>query len=277
MKKIITLLLFVVSITIINAQKNADLSLEYLQTQQNKAIENENYEAAAKYKRAITLKSDLKEAVADENWDKAAEVKSELNNIDFNSNSSSSSNKNNNDEYFSNDGLKNNSDREFMEGGFFLDGMIGAGFLAANGFTSDPNVALNFQFGTKWHFGEGRVYRPGLQMTWLRLGFQKAATSTYFSTHLYPVNIGYASIFGFSDNLGLEVNINFGAGLNFVLGDFPDNVDVQVGLHVNPNIKLRINSLAIGFDISTLNGPMVISGSNWFATNMYSFTIGGKF
>ena len=51
MKNFITLLLFAISFTLVSAQENADLSLEDLQTQQNKAIENENYEAAGKYKK----------------------------------------------------------------------------------------------------------------------------------------------------------------------------------------------------------------------------------
>lgn len=271
MKKIIILLLFAISFTLVSAQENADLSLEYLQTEQNKAIENENYEAAGKYKKAITLKGGIKEAVADENWDKAAEFKRELNNLNF-----KESSRNFDEGYYSSNGLKEFDEREFMEGGFFMDGMIGAG--DAIGFTFDPTLALNFQLGTKWHFGEGNVYRPGLQMTWLRLGIQKAVSSTYFSLNMYPVNIGYASIFGFTDEIGMEVNLNFGAGLNFLLGQFPFDVGVHAGFHINPNIKFRFNSLAIGFDVSSLNGPILtIGNSTWYATNIYSITIGGKF
>lgn len=275
MKKIFTLLFCVFSFMLVNAQKNSELSMEYLKTQQNKSIENEDYELAAKYKKAITLKTQLKEAVEEENWDKAAELKGKLNDIDFLSTSSAPSK---NDDYYSNNsGLRDFSDREFMEGGFFLDGMIGAGFLAANGFTSDPNLAFDFQMGTKWHFGEGRVYRPGFQMTWFRLGLQKSPTSIYFSTHLYPINVGYASIFGFSDELGLEVNVNAGPGFNFILSQFPD-ADVQVGLHVNPNVKFRYGSFAVGVDISMLNGPIVTNGGSlWFSSNIYSLTLGGKF
>ena len=196
MKNFITLLLFAISFTLVSAQENADLSLEYLQTQQNKAIENENYEAAGKYKKAITLKGGIKEAVADENWDKAAEFKRELNNLNF-----KGSSRNFDEGYYNSNGLKKVDEREFMEGGFFLDGMLGSRFLGVNGLTLDPNFALNFQMGTKWHFGQGQVYRPGLQMTWLRLGFQKAVSTTFLAINLYPMNIGYASIFGFSDDM----------------------------------------------------------------------------
>jgi hypothetical protein len=271
MKKIITLLLCAISLTMLSAQKNADLSLDYLETQQNKAIEKENYDAAAKYKKAITLKSELKNAVANEDWDKAAEIKSELNDINFNGSSRNS-------DYSDNDGLRSSSDRDFMDGGFFLDGILGAGLYRVNGVSSQPNFEMGFQLGTKWHFGESDYYRPGIQLTWFRMGFSKSPSDIDFSVHIYPFNVGYASVIGFSDELGLEVNVNFGGGFNFILEQFPYDVDIQVGFHVNPNVKFRFGSFAVGVDVSMLNGPVVTDTySSWATSNMYSITIGGKF
>lgn len=230
------------------------------------------------------MKEQIKAKAAEGDYDSAAKLKSELNDIDFNNSSddvSASSTYEEVEDY--DNGKKTASDSEIAHSGFFLDGIFGGGPLSVPGYSYVPEMlgSINFRLGTKWYFGNGYRYRPGLQMTWFRLGFSAANLlgTTYqqpiFMVDLYPVNIGHASILSFNDVLGLEINVNTGLGMEFPIAS---TIYPMIGIHVNPELKFRYKALAVGLDISIFNGTQMTSNNSlWYAKNIYSLSIGGKF
>jgi len=74
---VLTLLFQVFAITGI-AQSVSNMSLSELEAKQKEAVELEDYALAADWKKAVTLKKDLDQAVKNEEFEKAAKLKKEL-------------------------------------------------------------------------------------------------------------------------------------------------------------------------------------------------------
>lgn len=277
MKKIGILLIFLLSIAFVNAQGNDALSVDYLTSQKKKAVASENYDLAAKYEKALRLKSELKQKIAAEDWEGASATKNELNAIKFDNSSSSSSSSNNNN---NNNNSSSSVDRsEMFKNVMFVDGLLGFGGNAGGVFS------LHGRFGNKWYFTSSDKFRPGFQATWMRLGIRKSFTNSGFSLDFYPVNVGFTSMLAFNDKMGLEMNFNFGPA--FQLNSFSP-VNMMLQAHVNPEVKFRYNKLTFGIDLSILAGNPFVAGSGGsgiapssfgvnYTTTTFNFSVGTTF
>ena len=180
--------------------------------------------------------------------------------------------------------------------GFFIDAVLGYaeyidrettiydqfGNYYPNGYPySDTvgNISISFRFGNKWYFGSNEKWRPGLQVNWLRLGIY-IDPSDPISVLIGPktfslLNLGYANAIKFNETMGLEANIT--GGLNFEID--LDDVNLNTGIMINPEVKFRMNNLAIGFDYGRIQGfeNNNNNGNNKRDYNIFSLSIGAKF
>lgn len=181
----------------------------------------------------------------------------------------------------------------FFSNGFFIDGLIGYSEFNRMGYydpyyydyyayseqtiTKVQNLALSFRFGNKWYFGQGEKWRPGLQMTWVRLGIH--IDTEYPETFIIGpktfsiCNIGFANIFKFNENIGLEANLSGG----FNLDVDPDYGRAFTGVSFGPEVKFRLKKFAVGIDymrIEGLDGTNAYTPHQW---NVFSLSVGGKF
>lgn len=172
-------------------------------------------------------------------------------------------------------------DEFILQNGFFLDGLIqgvSIKILSSSPFVGDnlQGFGLGFRLGSKWYFGEGATYRPGIGATWGRMNLMLGRSSTssrlipYFA--IAPANVGFINAFSFGGELGLEANLNF--GFNAII-DVPYD-GFAIGYLINPTIKFRYRALSVGLDLTFMMGDYI--GSDRQASNiLFGLTIGGKF
>ncbi len=128
------------------------------------------------------------------------------------------------------------------------------------------NVTFGARIGTKFYFGSNDKSRFGLNITWVNLTVLVDDANNggiIFS----PTNIGFASIFKFTEHAGLEVNTSTGLAASSVL---PNDFGIKYGL----DIKFRYDRLAVGIDFSKLS---TVFGSSNQGANLISLTAGFKF
>ena len=141
---------------------------------------------------------------------------------------------------------------KLIKDGFYVESLIGT---VATDYT-DGNTGLGLKLGSVWYFGEDNFWRPGFKTVWFR-------GATYFGEEEFILqasvaNVGFANIFEFKHNLGLEANINFGYNLVYIDNDTrydnynsrnPYNEEFSgSGIFINPEIKFRYKVLSIGLD-----------------------------
>ena len=183
-----------------------------------------------------------------------------------------------------------------LKAGFFLDAVVGYanykekgtvfydpfGNYYPNGYSKTidtvGNIAISFRFGNKWYFGSNEKWRPGLQVNWLRLGIYiepNNAESLFIGPKTFSLlNLGYANAIKFNETMGLEANIT--GGLNFEID--LEEVNLNTGIMINPEVKFRMNNLAIGFDYARIQGfENSNNGNNKRDYNIFSLSIGAKF
>lgn len=172
----------------------------------------------------------------------------------------------------------------YASNGVYLEALIG-GTTFSESLKVDPDdlnlVSFNVLAAYRWYANTGKRYKPGIQLTFVRLGLDAGKTkkpvilprNDVAMFNLIPMNIGYTSYLAFNEELGMEFNINLGPGMA-ITNDF-----VQIGIHANPNVKFRYKKLAFGLDASILNGPNVHpdSRNDWYSKNTFSATFGYKF
>jgi hypothetical protein len=139
-----------------------------------------------------------------------------------------------------------------IKNGFYIESLVGT----ATADYTDGSTGLGLKLGSVWYFGEDDFWRPGLKTVWFR-------GATYFGEDEFILqasvaNIGFANIFEFKHNIGLEANINFGYHLVYIDNDTRyDNYNSRNpyneeftggGILINPEIKFRYNVLSIGLD-----------------------------
>ena len=93
--------------------------------------------------------------------------------------------------------------------------------------------------------------------------------SLYSLIMVGPLNIGWSNTFSFNEDMGLQLNINFGFIL--VVG-----YDFNAVYLINPGLKFRFNSFAVGLDIVIINGNN-LSAQNHSLFTLVGLTVGGKF
>jgi len=168
--------------------------------------------------------------------------------------------------------------------GLFVDALIGISSLSSHYYKGTDGVAkfsFNARVGSKWYKGNsGSNYTPGFQMTWTRLGVStfvrniSGSVIDLTSFDIMPLNIGYTGYLKFNDNVGLETNFNVGPGFSI------NKYNTLIGLHINPELKLRYKALALGLDFSFFNGEnynqLYYTRGYWYTLNTYSLVLGIK-
>ena len=142
-------------------------------------------------------------------------------------------------------------------------------------------IGINLRLGSKWYFGSSEKYRPGIQVSWLRLALlvnPESGNSNPIGNLFAPVNVGFANAIKFNDNIGMEVN----ASLGFVMLDLvppPFNGTSQnvPGLMYGVEAKFRYNKLAIGLDYSRVETQFGAVSNNRSPMNVVSISVGAKF
>lgn len=162
---------------------------------------------------------------------------------------------------------------------------------------SGTNLGVTLSLGCKWYFGSNEMYRPGLNLNFLRLGIYPGDN---FMIHAGIANVGFSNIIEFKPGMGLEANFNFGfnvlANLNIsgddysyyddYYGDYSDYYDDyyddyygfysgDIGIGINPEVKFRFNKLAVGMNYYYSN---LVNGNTWDPCDVgiLSFTFGIK-
>jgi len=207
------------------------------------------------------------------------------------------------------DNNKDSGKNYILKSGFFIDGLIQAGSLdmslykgTASVTTSYSNFSAGLRLGNKWFFGEGKVYRPGIVVTWMRndiimssyrvqttyndgqtisTGSYDARPGQFFAiATIDPVNIGFSNGISFNKNMGLEIDITGGLSAIFISENVTSS-SVHLAGVFGATIKFRYKTLSIGVDFCH---RQIIENTENF--NLYSYarafnsiglTIGGKF
>ncbi len=137
------------------------------------------------------------------------------------------------------------------------------------------NITISFKVGNKLYFGNRKVWKPGVQFTWLRYNINVRENNfledIFIGKRNFSIaNVGMANIFKFSEKFGVEANIVAGFNLE---GDLDRNIATP-GLNINPEFKLRFNEFAIGIDYSRIQTfTAEVKKSNW---DILSLSIGFK-
>lgn len=171
-----------------------------------------------------------------------------------------------------------------LQSGFFFEGILGTAFREGyytvdNGYwdnygnwvtsvteyrTNDVYASLNIRLGTKWYFGSGSKWRPGLQVNFFRFGILLGGSSS--GSVLDPLeslvagpknfticNVGMSNAFKFNDVIGMEVNVNGGYNLEM----FPYDGIITHGVAANGEVKFRYRRFGVGLDYTRIFGISV--------------------
>lgn len=213
----------------------------------------------------------------------------------------------------SRDDSRNDQDKEdLFKNGIFLDGVLGVGLrnysyleqiytpnidpntgYDLGGTTteqetrySETNFMLSIRLGSKWYFGQGEKWRPGLQVTWFRFGTYIGGEAADDGPLIAVIggpktfsicNVGYANIFKFTDQMGLEANVTGGYNLEM----YPYDGILTHGVSATVEAKFRFKKLAVGIDymhIFGIENETTYNNSVRPASfNNIGISIGGKF
>ena len=151
-------------------------------------------------------------------------------------------------------------DSKILKNGFGVETFIGT----ASTDYSSGDFGGGVKLANYWYFGGSDIWKPGLKSTWFR-------GATYFGDDVLTLqgsvlNVGFANVFEFKPNIGLEVNLNVGYNVvigifdeydNNYIGGYYDDYEIDNfaggGILFNPEIKFRYNVFAIGLDFAFTN------------------------
>jgi hypothetical protein len=181
-----------------------------------------------------------------------------------------------------------------FENGFFLEGMLGmnsikqtssysiysyydefGNYIEEKSPARESYASLSIRIGNKWYFGSREKWRPGIQLTYFKLGLYLNPNSNYAvgRNSMSLANVGFANIFKFSEKIGLEANANVGfTVLNFLP---PWNIDPTPGINYGVAVKFRYKALAVGLDYSRMEANF--NSSSYTSMDIISLSIGAKF
>jgi hypothetical protein len=141
------------------------------------------------------------------------------------------------------------------------------------------SLGVGARFGSRWYFGsKSSQYRKGIQVQWVKY----MQGLTYSDVQFSFFHVGYASIYKFDQSRGVELNLNTGysrvsEGFDFIYFNYfvPKffGGDGRNAISINPSIKFRYESWAIGIDY---DAALVSSDLNRSAHNL-CLTFGYKF
>lgn len=179
--------------------------------------------------------------------------------------------------------------------GLFIEGMLGMNSVyqedVYNGYyydefgnyvedlgSSRQNYAsLSIRLGSKWYFGSREKWRPGIQLTYFKLGLylnpNSNSTSSIGRNSMSLANVGFANALKFNEKMGMEANANVGfTVLNFLP---PWNYTPAPGINYGVEVKFRYKALAVGLDYSRMQANF--NTSRYTSMDVISISIGAKF
>ncbi|MDX2361403.1 MAG: hypothetical protein QNK23_11400 [Crocinitomicaceae bacterium] len=141
-------------------------------------------------------------------------------------------------------------------------------------------IGINLRLGSKWYFGKSEKYRPGIQVSWLRLALlinpDGNSSQNPIGNLFAPVNAGFTNAIKFNENLGMEVNASVGfVILDLVPPPFFSSDQNVLGIMYGVEAKFRYDKLAIGFDYSRVEGNL--GDLDRRSMNLISLSVGAKF
>ena len=138
------------------------------------------------------------------------------------------------------------SESKLTKNGVYIESILG---VASTDFNS-THAGLGLKLGNVWYFGNSDFWKPGFKTVWFR-------GTGYFGDSVIlqgsVLNVGFANVIQFKENLGIEANLNFGYNVIFQSEIFEENNTLSEdffggGIMINPELKFRYNILSVGLD-----------------------------
>jgi len=177
--------------------------------------------------------------------------------------------------------------------GLFIEGMIGRNSIYQKNnyinyyydefgnYIEEPSpsrqnyASISVRLGSKWYFGSRAKWRPGIQVTYFKLGLYLNPNATNPGRNSISLgNVGFANAFKFTEKIGMEANANVGFTAMNVLPPFFNNNPVA-GLNYGLEVKFRYKALAVGLDYSRMQAAF--NNNRYTSMDVMSITIGAKF
>jgi len=176
--------------------------------------------------------------------------------------------------------------------GLFLDGMLGVNsitqfvddyyynydlgyYVQGSGTRKENYASLSVRLGNKWYFGSNEKWRPGLQVTYIKLGLYLGPNAYQTGRNSLALgNLGYTNAFKFKENIGMEANLNVGLCAMNILPPW-SYLDPALGINYGIAVKFRYKALAAGLDYSRLQTNF--NNERGTIMDVFSVTIGAKF
>lgn len=177
--------------------------------------------------------------------------------------------------------------------GLFIEGMIGRNSIYQKNNTvnyyydefgnyiEEPNpsrqnyASLSIRLGNRWYFGSLEKWRPGIQVTYFKLGLYLNPNATNPGRNSISLgNVGFANAFKFTEKIGMEANANVGFTAMNVLPPWFNN-DPAAGINYGLEVKFRYKALAVGLDYSRMQANF--NNSKYTSMDVMSISIGAKF
>lgn len=246
----------------ISQNSNAD-RLKELPALIDEAANNKNYELALKLEDELAIREKLQEAIDEEDYERATELREDLYALENGEYKRSESNE---VDVAKNDGEHGNSKQNAV---FYLD----FAFLGLNNYqnttidivdsydqngnyigskektviTNRSMFGLNFKLGHKFYMGPGdRKLRVGLDINYLTLNVGISLDDDFVLPNLAFTTPcpGFVATYHFSETMGLDLQAN--TGVVFTLTEFNEYPIPIPGFIVNPQARFWYKNVGIG-------------------------------
>lgn len=159
---------------------------------------------------------------------------------------------------------------KLTKNGYFIDFLFGVGSTSEFfGATLVPGIRM----GNRFYGKNDGMFKMGFSLNYARIQVGMNPGSNYFFLSASPVGIGFASVTQFSEDVGIEANLD---GMINIYTSNAVNAGMM-GVCVGPSIKFRYKALAVGVDYAFSNGfdPGETEGTR--STSIFSLALGVKF
>lgn len=262
---LISLLIF--SGVLLAQTSNAD-RLAQIETELDRAVDNGNFEKAARLKEEREIRRDIESALEAGDFEKAASLKAQLEGNAGNNpeptqrppqtnqptqgsgiSVDDSPNQELRSEPAETAGEQSGRPNRITKSGFYLELLVGGGGYSHQLVRNFTGPAIAFNLGNKFYMGDkNRDIRFGLDMNWGSIGGIVNSGGFYGggAVHLAFVNPGFTMGASFNDAIGIEANFYMGPSVMI----YTDQIDSEVGggLRFGPQVKFRYKVLAVGFE-----------------------------
>jgi hypothetical protein len=253
MKKGLLLLSFLLLVTIGFSQTtNNEKRLSVIEAEIKAAAQAENYELAAKLKNEQKLRLQIKEAIANQDFDEAERLKNEINGVTTEETPIKS---NSVEETVIETQTKGNPNNQTSNSYSRINKSTSTYVLFAPISYSrwdiyDENAyALSFKLGNKFYFNSKSAskWKFGLEMEWFNPTIMTDGDIYLAVSFLKP---GFGTTCYINDNMGIDIGVNFGPQL--FLYEFVDLEDI--GLDATIHTEFFYKKFAVGFNLQNFTG-----------------------